>query len=221
MEILKAVLFKIGHMFLSTFGIFRRALCCFRRRRRLSDFALPMTKNDLALPLNQGSFKEELQNWGSWNDTDQPLDVAIVIDETRKASRRNSNDRQSLSKDEEDNEDFFKEMAPAIKKPKMLLVKGKRNENNTSQVSNGRFAMDLKASLSHVGAELGTIDDSVVSWEEEAASEELRDTDLALKEHRLVEREKRLAEHQRKKFEKELQRLGKNDNVVPIAMRLS
>jgi hypothetical protein len=56
--------------------------------------------------------------------------------------------------------------------------------------------------------ELGLIDhfDDGSSWEDNAANEEMWDTDKTLRDMRQAEREKRIAEHQRIKAEKEFKR---------------
>ncbi|RWS31630.1 E3 ubiquitin-protein ligase RNF19B-like protein [Leptotrombidium deliense] len=108
--------------------------------------------------------------------------------------------------DVEEEEDFFKDMTPAFKRQKKLLV-GKNEGREDLPVSN-RLDVDYRATIT-TSSELGLIDENTYngSWEEEAVSGDIMDVEEALRDARQAERERRLAEHKRIKMEKELKKM--------------
>ncbi|XP_076371201.1 receptor-binding cancer antigen expressed on SiSo cells [Tachypleus tridentatus] len=198
MTVLKALLGKVGRIFLALFGVIRRALCCFKRRRRHSDTVLPVTVNSKheSPPLNLQA--PELQSWEVWEDE---------IPNSVRVERNNST---SGFTEQEYDVDFFKDMTPEITKPKRLLVRKQETENTKFQGLSSRLALDTKGLIIQ-NSELGELEDNIESWEDVMASEDVWVSDSVLKESRQAERERKFQEHQRRKLDREVKRASKQD----------
>lgn len=235
----KALVTKVWKLVLGFFGVLRRAMCCFRKRRRASDVGLPvyLTAHGTE-PCSVQQLTDDLQSWDSWNEENGPVSVQVDSSGnqgTAGGSQRHaavgngpSSGRPSgpgnrgagdLRQDSQsdDDVDFFKDMAPTnIRQKKYIL----RNEDGLGGVPSGglssRLKFDARAVLPYQGAELGVLEDSgdtaEASWEDEAELE----VDSAIREKRQAERERRIAEHQRRKREKEQQRTT-SGSVAPTA----
>lgn len=97
-------------------NIFRRALCCFRRRRRSSCDSVPLTH----VISNSEDTKANLQTWDDWGDDHKEKTVQDYIEMYRKQT-------QVLRKKSEEGEteeqlNFFEDMTPNITKQTKVLI---------------------------------------------------------------------------------------------------
>ncbi|KAL1460309.1 hypothetical protein MTO96_027567 [Rhipicephalus appendiculatus] len=69
----KALVTKVWKLVLGFFGVLRRAMCCFRKRRRASDVGLPvyLTAHGTE-PCTVQQLTDDLQSWDSWNEENGP-----------------------------------------------------------------------------------------------------------------------------------------------------
>lgn len=195
MNIIKKFLSRIGHLLLSFVRVLRRAVCC---RKRKEDHLLPMTISQISDAESQkmNEAYEIQSHWEAWPET-----------ENTSPSTSCSNIQDKTSGHLEEN-DFFKDMVPQIRKPKKLYIK--KNEDERDEFISNRLAMDPKAILS--GPDLGVIDDNPSNWEDIENSIEAWDPNQLIRETKMAERKKRLAEHQRRKQERESRRASRQDS---------
>lgn len=231
----KALVTKVWKLVLGFFGVLRRAMCCFRKRRRASDVGLPvyLTAHGTE-PCTVQHLTDDLQSWDSWNEENGPVSVQVdaagsqgtaggsqrhTVASNGPASgrppvpgSRGSGDQRRDSQSEDD-VDFFKDMAPTNIRQKKYRP---RNEDSLGAMPGGglssRLKFDTRAVLPYQeGAELGVLEDhgdtAEASWEDQAELE----VDSVIREKRQAERERRIAEHQRRKLEKEQQRTGSSN----------
>lgn len=97
----KTLVSKAWKLVLGFFGVLRRAMCCFRMRRRASDVGLPvyLTTRDEKMCAIQNS-GDDFQSWDAWNEDDVPVVVGVdsagnVVDLNQTATA--SAQRHSLS----------------------------------------------------------------------------------------------------------------------------
>lgn len=192
---------RLKALFLLVLGVVKRALCCFRRRRRASGDPIPLTAVGV-VPNNVSSIEgSDLQSWNTWEDN--PVSVVTErsqstiqqhIDLYRQQSTRHE------SESEEPQPDFFEDMAPHITKQTKIILKPKDMETpawNDPVSSHLTLAMDP---VSFTSPDLGTWEDTP-GWEDQA--QEDWDPDTILKEKRRLERQRRLLEQQQKRQERE------------------
>lgn len=115
---------KIKSFILVFLNLFRRALCCFRRRRRNSCDTVPLTH--VGVVSNDNTIQQSgAESWSDWDD-DKPKTVQDHIEMYRK---------QACTKVEEptveEEQNFFEDMAPKITKTSKIYV-SKDNENVSS-----------------------------------------------------------------------------------------
>lgn len=232
----KSLVSKAWKLVLGFFGVLRRAMCCFRMRRRASDVGLPvyLTARDGKMCTVQQS-GDDFQSWDTWNEDDVPVVVGVdsdgnVVDLNQMAnaqrhslsssggvgaanggrpppSGRGSGDQRRESQSDDD-VDFFKDMAPTNIRQKKYVP---RPEDSVGAMPTGlssRLKLDTRAVLPYHGADLGVLDDEVAGVEASWEDQAELEVDSAIREKRQAERERRIAEHQRRKLEKEMQRGG-------------
>lgn len=232
----KALATKVWKVVLGIFGVLRRAMCCFRKRRRASDVGLPvyLTAHD-AKPCVMQQLGDDLQSW-EWNEDDGPISVQVdsagnvgltiptVAGAQRHpaagngpssvrpsaASSRGGGDQRRDSQSEDD-VDFFKDMAPTNIRQKKYVPRTEDTQGGSGAASSGalssRLKFDARAVLPYQGADLGVLeDDDLAAMEASWEDQAELEVDSAIREKRQAERERRIAEHQRRKREKEQQR---------------
>lgn len=116
---------KLKHFFLFFVGLFRRALCCFRRRRRPSFDAVPLT--DVGVVSNSQNVDLEGWNWEERPDFSEPKTVQDHIDLYRK--KKSEAQKQA---EEGAPENFFEDMTPRITRQTKVLVNTGRMEGETT-----------------------------------------------------------------------------------------
>uniref|UniRef100_A0AAY4EBL3 Receptor-binding cancer antigen expressed on SiSo cells n=1 Tax=Denticeps clupeoides TaxID=299321 RepID=A0AAY4EBL3_9TELE len=202
-------LFKICTCLATLLSFFKRLICRTGRFRKLSgdQITLPTTVDFSSAPKQQA----EIEEWSSW-DEEAPTSIKIeggngVVPPQQKDG-------------EEEEPDYFKDMAPTIRKTQKIVLKKRDPLNfpvpdNTSGFSS-RLAATHDVSFIQPSAELGDMDtwqEDVNAWEDE--SDAAWEAEEVLRQQKLVEREKRAMEQQRKKMEKEAQRLmGKEQKIA-------
>ncbi|XP_023717279.1 receptor-binding cancer antigen expressed on SiSo cells isoform X2 [Cryptotermes secundus] len=205
---------RLKALFLFLLGVVKRALCCFRRRRRASGDPIPLTAVGV-VPNNFNSVEgPDLQSWNSWDEN--PVSVITErlqntvqqqIDLYRQQAARH------MSESEEPQPDFFEDMAPRItKQTKIILKDDERETPIQSDPISPRLTLEMDP-VSFTSPDLGTWEDSP-GWEDQA--QEDWDSDTILKEKRRLERQRRLMEQQQKRQEREQLKMAQ-----PIALGAS
>ncbi|XP_006009051.1 receptor-binding cancer antigen expressed on SiSo cells [Latimeria chalumnae] len=213
MAIAQFRLFKICTCIVSVLSFFKKLICRSGRGRKLSgdQITLPTTVEYSSVPK-----QPEVEEWSSW-DEDAPTSIKI--------EGGNGNVVTQQDSEEPDEPDYFKDMAPTIRKTQKIVIKKREPLNFGIPAGNASYSNRLAAAQDmpfiQPSAELGDLD----TWQEDSNAWE-DDTDAAweaeevLRQQKIAEREKRAAEQQRKKIEKEAQRLMKKDQNK-IAVKLS
>ncbi|XP_072266832.1 receptor-binding cancer antigen expressed on SiSo cells [Pyxicephalus adspersus] len=202
-------LFKICTCLASILSFFRRLICRSGRGRKLSG-------DQITLPtaVDYSSVPKQVEEWSSWDD-EAPTSVKIEGGNGTLATQ-NSVDPEEP--------DYFKDMAPTIRKTQKIVIKKRDPANYSIPDGNMGFSSRLAAaqdiSFVHQSTELGDLEtwqENTNAWEEEDATWQAEEV---LRQQKLAEREKRSAEQQRKKMEKEAQRQIKKDQSK-IGVKLS
>ncbi|XP_069699763.1 receptor-binding cancer antigen expressed on SiSo cells [Periplaneta americana] len=210
---------RLKALFLLLLGVVKRALCCFRRRRRASGDPIPLTGVGI-VPNNVTSSEDrsapDLQSWNSWDENP----VSVITDRSQNAVQQQIEMyRQQAarhgSESEEPQPDFFEDMTPRITKQTKFLVKDKEADTpvwNDNAASRLTLTVDP---VTYTSPDLGTWEETP-GWEDQA--QEDWDPDTILKEKRRLERQRRLAEQQQKRQEREQLKMNR---PVALGARLS
>ncbi|XP_048849790.1 receptor-binding cancer antigen expressed on SiSo cells-like [Brienomyrus brachyistius] len=202
-------LFRICTCLAWLLSFFKRLICRSGRFRKLSgdQISLPTTV-DFSLPK-----QPEIEQWSSWDD-DAPTSIKI----------EGGNGAVPLQPSENEEEpDYFKDMAPTIRKTQKIILK-KREPLNFSLLDgstgfSSRLAVTQDMPFIQPSAELGDLDtwqEQTNAWEDE--SDATWEAEEVLRQQKLAEREKRAMEQQRKKMEKEVQRLMKKEQKIAVKL---
>ncbi|XP_066252555.1 receptor-binding cancer antigen expressed on SiSo cells [Euwallacea similis] len=194
--ILTWLLFKLKSFLLHFINIFRRAICCFRRRKVSysdSEQLTHVVSNDL---------DNEPPTWTEWSTEtfkDKPRTVQDYIEQYREQTIKSRTEKpEEISKDE----DLFESMTPQIKAQRKVLV-STENDQTQNQLRNNRLGVMSEDFLA--AGELGEWDESS-GWGGERLLDE--DAQKVLREQKRLDREKKaLAQHQ-KRMEKTSRTLG-------------
>lgn len=156
----------------------------------------------------------EIEEWSSW-DEEAPTSIKI--------EGGNGNLQPPQNDAEEEEPDYFKDMAPTIRKTQKIVLKKREPLNFSIPDGNSGFSSRLAASqeMSFIqpSAELGELDtwqEDTNAWEDE--SEAAWEAEEVLRQQKLAEREKRAMEQQKKKLEKEAQRLMKKEQKIAVKL---
>ncbi|XP_051155899.1 receptor-binding cancer antigen expressed on SiSo cells isoform X1 [Leptopilina boulardi] len=188
---------RLKALFLLLLGAFRRAMCCFRRRRRSSCDSIPLSAVGVVPDLLNN--REELVQWEQWEEnpvvivSNKPINpIQEKIDQYRQQVFK------PPSPEEELHPNFFEDMTPNITKQTKILIRDKKSENVNNSSSKFEIMTDPLPTN-----ELKEWEENATGWEEETA-EEFGDPTEVLREQRKREREQRLYEQQQKRLEKHL-----------------
>jgi hypothetical protein len=183
---------KIKHFLLFVVSIFRRALCCFRRRRRSSFDSVPLTHVGVVANHND---PEEPWTWEEKLEYAEPKTVQDHIELYRKRKI----DAQQQAKDEaEERADLFEDMTPKITKQTKVFVNTERRE------SSGANRLNVAETVPVETGELREWEESS-GWEGETLD---WDAQEALRQKKRQDRERRLWEQQQKRQERANRSLG-------------
>lgn len=178
-------------------GVFKRAMCCLRRRRRSSCDSIPLSVVDV-VP-NTTNNPTESEQWDQWEENpivvvpNKPVNpIQAKIDQYRLQASK------PPEAEEEQQQNFFEDMTPKITAQTKVLVKDKTSDH--ASWNSSRLAVANEPILSN---ELEEWEDNAVGWEEETVKE-FGDPTKALREQKRKEREQRLFEQQQKRTERNL-----------------
>ncbi|XP_070514802.1 receptor-binding cancer antigen expressed on SiSo cells isoform X1 [Cardiocondyla obscurior] len=190
------------------FGLFKRAMCCLRRRRRSSCDSVPLSAigvipNVLTsstfyrhLSINEYALFKEIEHWDKWEENpvvvipDKPINtVQAKIDQYRQQVMKPPD---TLT---EEQLNFFEDMTPKITRQTKILIKDKHADSLSRNIA--KFtAMDPVPTN-----ELEEWEENTAGWEKDAMND-FNDTTKAVREQRRREREQRLIEQQQKRLER-------------------
>ncbi|XP_006635622.2 receptor-binding cancer antigen expressed on SiSo cells [Lepisosteus oculatus] len=204
-------LFRICTCLATVLSFFKRLICRSGRLRKLSgdQITLPTTVDFSTVPK-----QPEIEEWSSW-DEEAPTSIKIEGGNGSVVPQQNDTEAEEP--------DYFKDMAPTIRKTQKIVLK-KRDPMNFA-VSDGnagfssRLAVTQDMSFNQPSAELGdlhTWQEDSNAWEDEADA--AWDAEEVLRQQKMAEREKRALEQQRKKLEKEAQRLSKKEQKIAVKL---
>lgn len=210
MAITQFRLFKICTCLASILSFFKRLICRTGRSRKLSgdQITLPTTVDYSSVPK-----QPEIEEWSSW-DEEAPTSIKI----------EGGNGAVPPPPEADDEEpDYFKDMAPTIRKTQKIVLKKREPLNfsmpDSSSGFSSRLAVTQDMSFIQPSAELGDLDtwqEDTNAWEDE--EDAAWGAEEVLRQQKLVERERRAMEQQRKKMEKEAQRMMKKDQKIAVKL---
>ncbi|XP_028646743.1 receptor-binding cancer antigen expressed on SiSo cells isoform X1 [Erpetoichthys calabaricus] len=204
-------LFKICTCLASVLSFFKRLICRSGRLRKLSGdrITLPTTVDYSSVPKQQS----EVEEWSSW-DEDAPTSIKIEGGNGTVVPPQNG---------EPEEPDYFKDMAPTIRKAQKIVLKKREPLNFSMPESSTGFSSRLAATQDapfiQPTGELGDLDtwqEDTNAWEDE--SDVTWEAEEVLRQQKMVEREKRALDQQRKKMEKEAQRLTKKEQKIAVKL---
>ncbi|XP_012228801.1 receptor-binding cancer antigen expressed on SiSo cells [Linepithema humile] len=176
------------------FGIFKRAMCCLRRRRKSSCDSIPLST--VGVVPNVLTNSTELEQWDKWEENP----VVVIPDKpVNPVQAKIEQYRQQVVKPPEspaeEQLNFFENMTPKITRQTKILIKDNHMDNSSSNAT--KFsAMDPIPTN-----ELEEWEENTAAWEVDAI-EEFNDPTKALREQRRREREQRLIEQHQKRLER-------------------
>ncbi|RZC36727.1 receptor-binding cancer antigen expressed on SiSo cells [Asbolus verrucosus] len=188
---------KIKHFVLFVVSIFRRALCCFRRRRRSSFDSVPLTHVGVV-----SNHKESEENW-NWDDRLEYAEPKTVQDHIELYRKRKVDAQQQSDIPLEERLDFFEDMTPKITKQTKLFINAAKNESDVGNRLNVIETVPVE-------------DGELREWEESSGWEGQTldwDAQEALRQKKRQDRERRLWEQQQKRQEKINRSLGARVNT--------
>ncbi|KAG2464816.1 PKHL1 protein, partial [Polypterus senegalus] len=157
--------------------------------------------------------QSEVEDWSSW-DEDAPTSIKIEGGNGTVVPPQNSDPEEP---------DYFKDMAPTIRKAQKIVLKKREPLNFSMPESSTGFSSRLAATQDspfiQPSGELGDLDtwqEDTNAWEDE--SDVTWEAEEVLRQQKMVEREKRALDQQRKKMEKEAQRLTKKEQKIAVKL---
>lgn len=214
------VLKKILSVFLFLITLFRRALCCFGRRRVSVDF-VPLTHVGIVVNnVKECDAAGDLQAWQNWGDANEskPREPRTVEEHIEFYRKQQALARSNSEDSENGEQDFFEDMAPKVTKQTKVVVGVKDEDVDSLSTSPPRLSM-VPESVSVVRLHLFTYTTWVLrillqgqeleDWDEQEGWEEQTndwDAEEALRENRKQARQKRLWEQQQRRLERSVNR---------------
>ncbi|KAJ6636923.1 Receptor-binding cancer antigen expressed on SiSo cells [Pseudolycoriella hygida] len=151
---------RLKAMLLALVVIFKRALCCFSRKRRDSFSECEMLSSVNVVSENTSARRrsEAERDWNSWDETPRTIDEHIELYRQKLSAQNTPLNTEAAEPD------FFQDMAPKIvKQTKVLLQKDNNIPTNFSRLQ------ATTANLQAIGAELEDWTDDeqpIAAWEE-------------------------------------------------------
>ncbi|KMQ91637.1 receptor-binding cancer antigen [Lasius niger] len=185
---------RLKALFVILFGIFKRAMCCLRRRRRSSCDCEPLST--VGVVPNALTNSTELEQWDKWEENP----VVVIPDKpVNTVQAKIEQYRQQVVKPPdvptEERLNFFEDMTPKITRQTKVLIKDKHVDSSSPNATKF-IAMDPVPTN-----ELEEWEENTVAWEVDTM-EEFNDATKVLREQRRREREHRLIEQQQKRLER-------------------
>uniref|UniRef100_A0A1B6LXV1 Receptor-binding cancer antigen expressed on SiSo cells n=1 Tax=Graphocephala atropunctata TaxID=36148 RepID=A0A1B6LXV1_9HEMI len=189
--VLEVVVNKLKKLILVIFGLIKRSLCCFKRRRRSSCESILLTDVGVGTPIH-GKVQNNDADW-TWEDpvgvVSEPNSIQHHIEMYRQQSSR-----AHPEKVEEPQPDFFEDMVPRITKQTKLHLRPQTYDQDQNASSRLNFVPETLATM--VGPELGSWEESEGqrgSWEDA----ESWDVSSLVREKRRAERAAMKRDHGR------------------------
>ncbi|KAB0800818.1 hypothetical protein PPYR_06557 [Photinus pyralis] len=182
------IIFKMfKSLFFFIVSIFKRALCCFRRRKRVNEF-VPLTQVGV---ISEKSIPNEMDSWNDWNE---PVATPTTVQEQIEYYRQQAiAARQVKEEPQETQENFFEDMMPTITAQTKVYI----NPNVTQSETSNKFSL-APENINVMSKELEEWDDER-GWEDQTLDIDARE---ALKESRREARQKKAWEQQQRRQEK-------------------
>lgn len=210
------LLSRIKLLFFHLIGYFKRALCCFSRRRRDSSEHVILTGVGV-IPSSPATVDDNWAQWDNSNDPEcvltyqdqkKPCDIQEHIELYRQqtmALARRTSEEQNV----EPEANYFQDMTPTITKQKKIYV------NNRKQRESTQPSLSLGVQIGHVeaGGELGEWVENP-GWDEDTQLDGDETVDAIVRENRRQERERRLLEQQQRRMER-------HGRAAPLGARIS
>lgn len=144
MMALQFIVQRLKSLFLFFIGIFRRALCCFRRKRHPSFDSIPLTAIGV-VPNNAINGNADFETWNSWDDASKTKDDTYkpnTVQEHIELYRQQALVAKQKSTDEEEEiqENFFEDMTPRITRQTKVFLN--HDENDPSRSVSSRLSLN-------------------------------------------------------------------------------
>ncbi|XP_071631727.1 receptor-binding cancer antigen expressed on SiSo cells isoform X1 [Temnothorax longispinosus] len=194
------------------FGIFKRAMCCLRRRRRSSCDSVPLST--VGVVPNVLTSSTEMEQWDRWEENP----VVVIPDKpVNTVQAKIEQYRQQVIKPPdsptEEQLNFFEDMTPRITRQTKILIKDKHADGscNVAQftamdpVPTVSFMLESKPVTLRRLMFLLCVQNELEEWEENTAGwevDDFSDATKVLREQRRREREQRLIEQQQRRLER-------------------
>uniref|UniRef100_A0A1Y1KSS1 Receptor-binding cancer antigen expressed on SiSo cells n=1 Tax=Photinus pyralis TaxID=7054 RepID=A0A1Y1KSS1_PHOPY len=185
------IIFKMfKSLFFFIVSIFKRALCCFRRRKRVNEF-VPLTQVGV---ISEKSIPNEMDSWNDWNEPVATPSTPTTVQEQIEYYRQQAiAARQVKEEPQETQENFFEDMMPTITAQTKVYI----NPNVTQSETSNKFSL-APENINVMSKELEEWDDER-GWEDQTLDIDARE---ALKESRREARQKKAWEQQQRRQEK-------------------
>ncbi|XP_061396624.1 receptor-binding cancer antigen expressed on SiSo cells [Musca vetustissima] len=196
---------QIKILFLSIFGLFRRALCCFSRKRKPS-YSEPMNnvvvvQANYAVPQTSSNISTAPErDWNSWDDS--PRSVQEHIEQYRQQIAKPPTPQTEVAEP-----DFFKELTPVIKpQPKYYLADDTQEQQDFSRLQAAKTDVPIA-----MNADLEDWEDEDTGDWEEMDNEQ---TKQLIREKRREMRNMRQKSHKYKQMANNIPANGHNASTV-------
>jgi len=195
------VLRKLKSFFLLFVNFFRRALCCFRKRR-------PSFSETVQLTHVISNVDDETHNWSEWGDDgsfrdNKPRTVQDYIEQYREQTMKARTTEDTQERTEEEALLLLGDMAPRITRQTKILVRTK-HDNDKSNFNNRLNAVEDSVNVIP-SRELREWEENN-GWEGELLLDQ--EAQQVLREQKRLEREKRAGEQHQRRLEKTSRTLG-------------
>lgn len=194
------LLHKVKAFFLFFVNLFRRALCCIRKRRT-SETVVPLTH-----VVSDVDKESDLESWTNWGEEIPSDNKPRTVQDYIELYRQQTVKARTIEKtDEKKNEDLnlFEDMSPKITKQTKVLIRTKNQ--HTESLNNRLNVVDDSVNVM-TSAELEEWDEENRGWEGEQLLD--REAQRILREQKRLEREKKAWEQHQKRLEKASRALG-------------
>ncbi|XP_034244870.1 receptor-binding cancer antigen expressed on SiSo cells [Thrips palmi] len=210
------ILTRIKLLFFHLIGYFKRALCCFSRRRRDSGEHVMLTGVGV-IPSSSPAMVED--TWAQWDNTNEPECVLTYQDQKKPCDIQEHIElyrqqtmalaRRTSEETVEPEANYFQDMTPTITKQKKIFV------NSRKQRESNQPSLSLGVQIGHVeaGGELGEWVENP-GWDDDSQLDGDETVDALVRENRRQERERRLLEQQQRRMER-------HGRAVPLGARIS
>lgn len=146
---MRIIFTKLRGLVFFIISLFRKALCCFKRRRRSSCDSVPLTH--VGIVSDQNPISSDTQEWTEWDHSanlSQDPKTRTIQQQIEMYRQQTIAAHQIREESQETNEeDLFNDMAPKITRQKKVFVSTSTQDKTKSD----RFALDpnVNVNVSH------------------------------------------------------------------------